>query len=82
MSELKIADPEALSRWIKVYLATVVGDPADSIDSSAPLSEYDLDSIDAVTMALEMEKMFDISVHPETFLDGDASIDDIVEQMS
>lgn len=80
MAETITADCDSLERWMKIYLATIVGDPVDSLDVLDPLSEYDLDSIDAVTMAIEMEQKFGIEVHPETFLLGHLSISDIANK--
>lgn len=80
MTETKAPNHETLQRWLQVYIATIVGDAADSLDLSDPLSEYDLDSIDAVTMALEMEQKFNIEVHPETFLASERSITEIANQ--
>lgn len=76
----KAPDHDTLQRWMKIYLATLIGESVDSLDTSDPLSEYDLDSIDAVTMAIEMEQKFDIEVHPETFLASEASIFEISNQ--
>ncbi|MEP4039079.1 acyl carrier protein [Pseudophaeobacter sp.] len=76
----KAPDHDTLQRWMKIYLATLIGESVDSLDTSDPLSEYDLDSIDAVTMAIEMEQKFDIEVHPETFLASETSILEISNQ--
>ncbi|MEP0155266.1 acyl carrier protein [Pseudophaeobacter sp.] len=81
MSAAQPLDGESLSRWILVYLATIIGEPADSLDGADPLSEYDLDSIDAVTMAIELEKTFKFGVHPETFMKQAASVDEIVSSL-
>jgi len=74
-------DRDELHRWIIVYLATVIGEPSENIDPTDAISEYDLDSIDAVTAALDLEAAFGVHVHPETFLLDDASIDDIVARI-
>ncbi|PWC88145.1 hypothetical protein TSH100_08730 [Azospirillum sp. TSH100] len=62
-------DRDSLQRWMMAYLATICGEAADRLDPGQPLAVYDLDSVDAVEMALEMEKAFGIVLHPETFLD-------------
>lgn len=74
-------DSEILNRWILVYLATLIGEPTDSLDPSDPMSEYDLDSIDAVTMAIELQNTFKLRVHPETFMRRTESVYDIVARL-
>ncbi|WP_049976451.1 acyl carrier protein [Azospirillum sp. B506] len=56
------------------YLATICGEAAERMDPGQPLAVYDLDSVDAVEMALEMEKAFRIVLDPEIFLDTATSI--------
>ncbi len=77
MAETITLDIETLQRWMTIYLATIIGDPVESLDVLDPISEYDLDSIDAINMAITMEKKFSIQVHPETFLQSHMSISDI-----
>lgn len=64
----------ALPRWMQLHLATITGRPSEDIDIEAPLHVYDLDSVDAVVMALELQKAFGITVHPEIFLAGEQTI--------
>lgn len=70
----KNLDSDSLQRWMMAYLATICGDAADRMDPGQPLAVYDLDSVDAVEMALETEKAFGIVLHPETFLDTTTSV--------
>lgn len=81
MTAITAPDLEPLQRWMTIYLATLIGEPVESLDVSDPLSEYDLDSIDAVTMAIETEQKFGVEVHPETFLASDASIAEIASRL-
>lgn len=74
-------DSETLNRWILVYLATLIGEPTDSLDPSDPMSEYDLDSIDAVTMAIELQNTFKFQVHPETFMRQSETVHDVVARL-
>ena len=75
-------DPGSLTEWIKIYLAVLIGEPSESIDTTSPLSYFDLDSLDAVNLALELEDRFGFAVHPETFMDYNASINDISLRLS
>ena len=68
-----------LIHWTKEYLAKLVGDSIGEIDTKTPLSYFDLDSVDAVTMAFTLEKEFQVPIHPETFLDENASIHKLCE---
>jgi acyl carrier protein len=74
-------EPDVLRHWMKEYISAVVGEPVDSIDHTAQFLAFDLDSIDAVTMAISMENAFNTEVSPEMFLDGLTSIDEIVSQL-
>ncbi len=65
-----------MERWIKEYIAGLIGEPVESIDSHVKFLEFDMDSIDAVTMALEMEKALKLDVPPEIFLDGLTTIEE------
>lgn len=72
---------ESLKRWLQVYIATILGEPSETIATNEALSTFDLDSIDSVTMAIELEKRFAIQVLPEIFLSRELSLDDIVKQL-
>jgi acyl carrier protein len=82
MTELNDISLETLIRWMKLHLATVLGEPVEQIATDACLSDFDLDSIDAVTMAFEMEERFGIPVNPETFMEGDLQIGQIAAKIS
>ncbi|CBS88970.1 acyl carrier protein [Azospirillum lipoferum] len=75
-------DRDALQRWMMAYLATICGFAADAMDPGQPLAGYDLDSVDAVEMALEMEKAFGIALHPETFLESRNSVAAIADTLA
>lgn len=75
-------DYDKVRRWIIVYIAVLVGEPSDSIETSVPFSRFDLDSVDAVQMAAEFEKTFHVEVGPEFFLRGHQSIEEIVEGLT
>lgn len=76
------ADPAALTRWMQLHLAVLTGQPSETISVDEPFGTFDLDSLDAVTMALEMEKALGGDISPETFLDSEATIATIVDRMS
>ena len=74
-------DPVALQQWMTAYIATVTGISSDIIRPAEPMRTYDLDSLDAVEMALDFERMYGLAVHPEFFMDGAASIESLVESL-
>lgn len=76
-----VVGADEIGRWILVLIAVMIGDPVESLDASAPLSDYDFDSIDAVNMALDLEEKIGLQVHPELFLDGALSVDDIAARL-
>ncbi|WP_051261558.1 acyl carrier protein [Desulfovibrio inopinatus] len=75
------SNPTPLKNWIKDYLANLIGEPAETIDTTNPLSYFDLDSIDAVVMATKLSDEFGIDIHPETFLAEEISIDKISKRI-
>ncbi|NYZ11328.1 acyl carrier protein [Azospirillum sp. RWY-5-1] len=82
MEELTVPTVTAVNRWIMVHVATLLGVDSGTIDPAAPLSTYDLDSVDAIEMAMQFECAFGRAIHPEIFMDGDRSIDALAEQLA
>ena len=84
MAEKAIAkpDPGRIDRWLAIYLAVLVGKPSELIDRDIPLSRFDIDSVDAVRMALEFERAFRCEVGPELFLGGGKSLREMVAVLS
>ena len=78
MSENLKLEPNILQNWMREYLAAIIAEPFEFIDPAANFFTFDIDSIDGVTMALEMEKAFNIDISPEIFLDGLTTIDEVV----
>ena len=72
---------ESLTPWIKTYLAELIGEPIETINVNESLSYFDLDSVDAVTMGLRLEDEFGIAIHPETFLNENASLADVIKEI-
>ncbi len=71
-----------LRQWMQEYLAAIMGEPVESIATTDQLLSFDRDSIEAITMALAMEKTFNIEVYPEILLDGLNSIDEVASQLA
>lgn len=82
MEESPVPAAAAVHRWITVYVATLLGMQSDRIDPTAPLATYDLDSVDAVEMAMQFECAFSRPIHPETFMVGDQSIDALAKRLA
>lgn len=78
MTENLKVEPNILRNWMREYLADIIGEPLEFIDPAANFFTFDIDSIDGVTMALEMEKAFNIDIPPEIFLDGLTTIEEVV----
>jgi acyl carrier protein len=72
--------PENARRWACAYLAHLLDRPAGEIDLFRPLSEYGLDSVDAVVMAGEMEEHFGVEIDPATFL-RQASVGELITEL-
>lgn len=77
-----VTDPAALTRWMQLHLAVLTGQPSETLSVDEPFGTFDLDSLDAVTMALEMEKALGVEVAPETFLDSEATIATITDRVA
>lgn len=68
-----------LLRWCQLYLAVLIGESIESINTNDKLAVYDLDSIDSVTMAYEMEEKFGFPIHPDTFVEDSKTLEQIIE---
>ena len=78
MSILEL-NAEHLQNWLFNYLLEITGEPIEEMSLNDELFKYDLDSIDSITMALEMEKAFNREIQPETFLDGLTTIQEVID---
>lgn len=58
---------KAIQDWLSDRLATLLRIDRDSIALDAPFSEYGLDSLDAVTLASDLEDLLDAEL-PATLL--------------
>ena len=72
--------PENARLWACAYLAHLLDRPAAEIDLFRPLSEYGLDSVDAVVMAGEMEDHFGVEIDPATFL-REATLGELISEL-
>jgi acyl carrier protein len=59
---------QRLGGWVRAHLARLLGVAPESIALDRALSDYGLDSVDAVLMAGELELSFDIEVDPASFI--------------
>lgn len=74
-------DIDRIQRWIVVYLAVISGEDSASIDIDASLAAYDIDSVDAVEMALQFEKAFGREIGAEFFLRSEPSLRELAGQI-
>jgi acyl carrier protein len=58
----------SVAAWIRDYLSTLLGMPAERISLDCGVNAYGLDSVDAVLMAGELEEAFGVSIDSGTFL--------------
>jgi acyl carrier protein len=54
--------------WVCNRLATLLGTAPEEIDLDKSIYDYDLDSVDAIIMAGELEEVFAVAVDPAAFL--------------
>jgi acyl carrier protein len=67
-------DSERIRRWITVYLAVITGQASEEIQLDQKLASFDLDSVDAVELTSEFEKVFGRELDPERFLNGSQTL--------
>ena len=72
--------PDNARNWARAYLAHLLARPLEEIDLFRPLSEYGLDSVDAVVMAGEMEAHFGVQIDPATFL-REATLGELIAEL-
>ncbi|WP_428028797.1 acyl carrier protein [Ancylobacter sp.] len=71
-----------IGRWIIVYLAVISGEDSDAIALDANLSAFDIDSVDAVEMAMQFEKAFNCQIGAEFFLRDEATIQQLADELA
>jgi acyl carrier protein len=59
---------DTLRNWVRGHLGRLIGIPPESIALDRKLSDYGLDSVDAVLMAGELEDQFGIEIDPASFI--------------
>jgi acyl carrier protein len=59
---------EQLRGWVRQHLAKLLNVGPESIALDRTLSDYGLDSVDAVLMAGELEAAFEIEIDPAIFI--------------
>jgi phthiocerol/phenolphthiocerol synthesis type-I polyketide synthase B len=59
---------EELQFWVRRHLGELVGVAPETIVLDRKLSDYGLDSVDAVLMAGELEDHFGIEIDPASFI--------------
>ena len=67
-----------VARWIVLHLAILSGEPADDIELTGTLDEFDIDSFDAVEMAFGIEQTFGTEIDPEFFLNRSDTVEQVI----
>lgn len=73
---------QAVYGWMVTYLAALTGRDSGEIAPTDRLSAFDLDSVDAVEIALHFEQGFGFAINPETFLVGDLPLAEIAGRLA
>jgi acyl carrier protein len=59
---------EKMREWVRGHMAGVLKVAPETIAFDKPISEYGLDSVDAILMAGELEQAFKLEIDPATFI--------------
>ncbi len=59
---------DEIRNWVRGHLAGVLNVAPESIAFDRKLSDYGLDSVDAILMAGELEDHFGLEIDPATFI--------------
>lgn len=70
-----------LSHRLKLHIAVMTGRSADSIDGSDTIGSFDIDSVDSIQLAMEVEKDLGHEIDPEIFLRSGSTIDHIIDRL-
>ncbi|MDJ0930289.1 MAG: acyl carrier protein [Breoghania sp.] len=72
-------DRDEVVHWLHLHVATALSESSEAVDVNVPLTKFDLDSVDSVMMAVDLEKRFSVPVHPELFLNADKSLVEVAD---
>lgn len=60
---------EALREWLTEHLAKALKTPPGRLDADAPFARYGLNSLDAVTLVMDLEEQLGIELPPTLLWD-------------
>lgn len=78
---MSAATREEILHRLKLHIATMTGRQSSSIDGNALMGSLDIDSVDGIELAMQMEKELGQEIDPEIFLHSGSSIDHIVDRL-
>lgn len=73
-------DGEAIKVWLMQRLASHLKKDINDLDSATPFEEYGLDSMFAVRVTGELEKVVELRLSPALFFEN-SCIDDVVNEI-
>jgi acyl carrier protein len=72
---------EEILHRLKLHIATMTGRQSSSISGGELMGSFDIDSVDGIELAMQMEQELGQEIDPEIFLHSGSSIDHIVDRL-
>lgn len=72
---------DQILRRVTVNFAVISGRPSESIEPSETVGSFDIDSVDAIEVAMQMERELGCEIDPELFLRGEATLGALADAM-
>lgn len=72
---------DQILRRVTLNFAVVSGRPSESVAPDETIGSFDIDSVDAIEMAMQMERELGYEIDPELFLRGDLTLGAVAEAL-
>lgn len=73
---------EEIGRRLRLHIAVMTGRDSGTIDGSETIGSFDIDSVDGVELAMQMERDLGQEIDPEIFLRSEATLDHIADRLA
>lgn len=73
---------EEIGHRLRLHIAVMTGRDSGTIDGGETIGSFDIDSVDGIELAMQMEQDLGQEIDPEIFLRSEATLDHIVDRLA